>query len=169
MVQFIDTGEFTRLGSALEGRYPLADLHRFCEGLPEQPNGWVNWSIKGRRQGDASFLDVTIKAQPVLECQRCLEPFVYDIDVSNRVQLVAHESDLETDEAEDEDAIERILGARRFDVSSFIEDELILALPYVARHDVCPSGQVFVQAEAPVEQEDRPSPFAALEQLKKKY
>ncbi|MFA7625309.1 MAG: YceD family protein [Pusillimonas sp.] len=165
-VRYIDTAEFTRLGSTLSGQAVLTGFGRFCEGLPSQPQSNVNWSLKGwRNTGGQSFLEVSITAKPVLQCQRCLEPFEYEVDVVDQVELVAHESDLE-DENDDENALERILGSRRFDVLSFIEDELILSVPYVPRHDVCPGGSPLVQPEEPVVQEKRPSPFLALAQLK---
>jgi uncharacterized protein len=165
-VRYIDTAEFTRLGSTISGQAVLAGFARFCEGLPPQPQDAVSWSLKGwRTTGGQSFLEVSITAKPVLQCQRCLEPFEYEVSVVNRVELVNRESDLE-DEDDDENALERILGSRRFDVLSFIEDELILAVPYVPRHEVCPGGVSLVQSEEPVVQEKRPSPFSALAQLK---
>lgn len=167
--RYIDTAEFTRIGTELNGRTALEVFGRFAEGLPPQPDGWVTWSLQGQRDsGGQSFLLVTIKAQPVLQCQRCLEPFVFDVDVSNRVQVVMRESDLD-DEEEDDDAPERVLGGRRFDVLSFIEDELILAVPYVPRHEVCPSVVALAPEPEPVPEDIRPSPFAVLEQLKQKH
>lgn len=165
-VRYIDTAEFTRLGSALSGQALLAGFERFCEDLPSQPGNSVSWSLKGwRTNGGQSFLEVSLQARPVLQCQRCLEPFEDEVNVVNRVELVSRESDLE-DEDDDENAPERILGSRRFDVLSFIEDELILAVPYVPRHDVCPGGAPLAQPEEPVQPQKRPSPFSALAQLK---
>lgn len=167
--RYIDTAEFTRLGTELSGRTSLEAFSRFGEGLPQQPDGWVTWSLQGARDsGGQSFLLVTLKAQPVLQCQRCLEPFTFDVNVSNRVQVVTRESDLDDDEGDD-DAPERVLGGRRFDVLSFIEDELILAVPYVPRHEICPSAVAVPAAPEPVPEDTRPSPFAVLEQLKQKH
>ena len=166
-VRYIDTSEFTRLGSGLSGQASLQGFHRFCEGLPEQGAGAVvNWSLKGSRtSGGQSFIQVALQGAPVLQCQRCMEPFVYPIDVVNRVEIVANESDLD-DEDDDEEAVERMVGSRRFDVMSFIEDELILAVPYVPRHEVCPNGPTLGQADPVPEQNTRPSPFSVLAQLK---
>jgi uncharacterized protein len=51
-----------------------------------------------------------------------------------------------------------------------VEDELILEVPYVPRHETCPKplGQVETEAQAPDSAPDvqRPSPFAVLGQLK---
>lgn len=165
--RFIDTAEFSRLGAELGGQALLSGLTRFCEGLPSQSaESHVSWSLKGwRTPGGQAFLQVALKALPVLVCQRCLEPFEFEVDVASQVELVTRESDLDDEEA-DEDAPERILGSRRFDVLSFIEDELILAVPFVPRHEVCPGALPASEAEIPAGQEKRPSPFLVLAQLK---
>ena len=61
---------------------------------------------------------------------------------------------------------------RHTDLSELVEDELLLALPLVPRHEDCPEplpmgelGDPEPAADAPPE---RPHPFAALAQLKKK-
>ena len=58
--------------------------------------------------------------------------------------------------------------SRSFDAIELIEDELLLSLPLVPRHEVCP-----VPLPRPVddlshaEGDERPNPFAALAALKK--
>ena len=40
------------------------------------------------------------------------------------------------------DQPEKVVGAHHFDLLAQIEDELILSVPYVPKHDVCPrAGQ----------------------------
>jgi uncharacterized protein len=55
-------------------------------------------------------------------------------------------------------------------VSSVVEDEMILEVPYVPRHEICPEplGEVGTEAQAadPTAEMQRPSPFAVLGQLK---
>ena len=54
------------------------------------------------------------------------------------------------------------------DLADLIEDELLLALPLVPRHDVCPAP-LPVPDNADVPEEDEPvNPFAALAALKTK-
>src|SRR3546814_10899932 len=71
-----------------------------------------------------------------------------------------------SDLAESDDIIERIVGSQRLDVLELVEDEIILGLPYVPMHDVCPSLPESLSQE-PDTDPARPSPFAALSQLKK--
>ena len=65
-------------------------------------------------------------------------------------------------DAESEDDVLAI--SRSLDVPELLEDELLLALPLVPRHEVCPEP-LPVPEEAP--EEKAPHPFAALAALKK--
>ncbi|HWK62451.1 MAG TPA: DUF177 domain-containing protein [Eoetvoesiella sp.] len=171
-VQYIDTYEFTQLGQDTGGELPLPRFSRFLGGLPDQAEGSaVKWSLQGERNtAGERFLRLHVQACPRLSCQRCLLPLDWPIDSDSRLQLVNSEADLD-DMPDDEfgESIERIVGARRFDVLSLVEDELILSLPYVPKHDVCPSDAALpgLRDETPPDAAVRPSPFAALGKLKK--
>ncbi len=167
----IDAFAVARAGASLSGELSLSELGRFCQGLParaEQASNRVQWQVQGEyNAAGQAFLSVQAQAVAVLECQRCMSLFEQPLRVSNRLELVRNDKALEGDDAPD--AVERIVGSERFDLLALIEDELILVLPYVPRHDVCPpkEGQPRqVQAE-PVEEAKRPSPFAVLGKLKK--
>ena len=78
-------------------------------------------------------------------------------------------ADEATAEALDEDSEADVLViSRDFDALSLVEDELILALPLVPRHDNCPQSLPDSAVDAAFEQaSERPNPFAALAALKK--
>ncbi|CAB3874962.1 hypothetical protein LMG26841_03149 [Achromobacter dolens] len=157
----------------------------------------MTWSVRGE-MGKAGLLQgqpllhIHVQANPVVVCQRCNEPFAYPVDSEVLLQLVKSEADLDDgftsgDHAagfddEDEDGEEagnagkgfvsnqpeKVVGSHHFDLLAQIEDELILSVPYVPKHDVCPGAQA-KDSEAPQEPVvKRPSPFAVLEQLKHK-
>lgn len=159
-------------GGTLSGQCALAGLERLILGLPPQADTQVRWSLRG--EGTAAgrrFIEVHAQAEVTLECQRCLQPFVFPLRVDNRLEVVRNASELEGDDAEE---IERIVGSPRFDVLEFVEDELILSLPSVPKHEVCPSGPDLSGSSGEPDAEankageaNRPSPFAALERLKK--
>lgn len=69
------------------------------------------------------------------------------------------------DEASDDDVLAL---APDFDLRALIEDELLMALPLVPRHDECPDAvQLSVQsADFDAAQEEKTNPFAALAALK---
>ena len=55
----------------------------------------------------------------------------------------------------------------RFDLAALIEDELLLALPLVPMHEVCPVPVRMSAGELPdLPEEKKPNPFAALGALK---
>jgi len=166
---YIDTFELTRLGQEVSGQAPIARFGRLIGDLPGQEDTVVSWSLRGMQDARGRhFLQVHIKAAPTLECQRCLKPFQWPVDSTNRLQVVKSQAALEAEDvldAESDDIIERIVGSRRLDVLELVEDELILGLPYVPMHEVCPSPEPLSQE--PDAETARPSPFAALSQLKK--
>lgn len=63
---------------------------------------------------------------------------------------------------------EKVVGSHHFDLLAQIEDELILSVPYVPKHDVCPGAQAKDSEASQEPVVKRPSPFAVLEQLKHK-
>jgi hypothetical protein len=57
---------------------------------------------------------------------------------------------------------------RDFDALALVEDELIMALPFVPRHEICPEAVVMAVSDPEVDAaQERPHPFAALAGLKK--
>ncbi len=195
-VKRIDAFAFARMGKSAHGTIALARLARVVEGLPEQPlgeAGLVSWSVQGEEGKigllmGQSILRLHVKANPVVVCQRCNAPFAYPVDSEVVLQLVKSEDDLDDDHSfadqgdddddEDDEGVgrdsvaqlpEKVVGSHHFDLLAQIEDELILSIPYVPKHDVCPGAQAKA-SEAPEEEPavKRPSPFAVLEQLKHK-
>ena len=167
----IDAFDFARRGRQAQGSVPLARLVRLTQDLPEQPGGeagLVRWSVQGRTgpQGEL-LLALHVQAAPRVVCQRCLEPFAWPVDARTVLQLAASDAELDDGSQDDPDAIEKIPGSTRLDLLGLVEDELILNVPYIPRHETCP-GEQGEAAGAPDAPAGRRSPFAALEQLKRK-
>ena len=195
----IDVFALAKNGGLVEGETALVRFLRLGEDLPEQ-NGLAVWQVRGSiGQGTGKtgvisgqpLMHLHVRADLLLDCQRCGQPFTFPVDAQAVLQLVESEADLDDDlsvlQEDDEDSFsddedesdenaaadlstgypEKVVGSRHFDLLAQIEDELILNVPYVPRHDVCPGAQASAAAEQePVER--RPSPFAVLEQLKRK-
>lgn len=163
--RFVDTFGLARAGESRSGECAVAELTRFCQDLPAQ-GGKVQWQVRGEyNAAGQAFLSVRAQAVVTLECQRCLSLFERPLQVSNSLELVRSNTALDGDDAPD--AVERIVGSSRFDLLALVEDELILVLPYVPRHDVCPPTAGQAPQEEPAEDAKRPSPFAVLGKLKK--
>jgi uncharacterized protein len=98
-----------------------------------------------------------------LQCQRCLGPFDYPVDVRNTLLLMQRgaDADEELDDPEGPDAIE---ANPELDVIALVEDEVLLSLPLSPRH---PEGAcVSRTAPAAAPADTREAPFARLAQLK---
>jgi uncharacterized protein len=99
-------------------------------------------------------LRVRLRGALQLRCQRCLEPMRFDVDSDSTLVLAATQAEIDADPA-DANAPDRLLAAEEVRVRDLIEDELILALPYAARHEEC-------EVDAEGEGDGKISPFAGL-------
>lgn len=173
----LDVERFAQVGHRLQGEWPAAELARWSQDGPTPSAAWlpVRWHIEGRLRavsgGESEvWLDLRVQAQAHLSCQRCLGPVAVPLVVEGSYRFVRDEAlaaELDADSEEDV-----LVLSRRFDVRAWIEDELLLAQPLVPMHEVCPEPLPMpVQAEATEaapEADERPHPFAVLQQLKRR-
>jgi uncharacterized protein len=168
----LDVALFAKEAGELAGNWPLRELERVAAstapGVPLTDADTVRWSARGesvasRGHESQVWLAVDAATRVALECQRCLKPVDVPLQIARRF-LFVHGEDaaaaLDTDSEDDVLAITRAL-----DVRELIEDELLLAMPIVPRHDVCP--EPLVVADDDIELEEAPNPFAALSALKR--
>jgi uncharacterized protein len=140
-----------------------------CE--PEGLNS-VSWHAQAELRPGASgelqpWLSLEVGCSVRLVCQRCLTPADISVAAQRWFRFVADEA---TAAAEDDESDEDVLALEpRFNLIALVEDELLMAIPLVPMHEVCPevvptsAGEEEFQAVL----ETRPSAFAALAQLKK--
>ncbi|KQP35831.1 DUF177 domain-containing protein [Pseudorhodoferax sp. Leaf274] len=170
----LDIKAFAQSGGERQQQDRLADHPRlFEEAEGRGGDRPVRWHAVGQWRTSAGvvpqiWLHVVADADVPLTCQRCLEPVDEPLAVDRWFRFVADEAQAAR---EDEEADEDVLVLDpAFDLQALVEDELLMALPLVPRHDVCP-GEVrmevadpgFAQAEA-----DKPNPFDVLADLKRK-
>lgn len=102
-------------------------------------------------------------------CQRCLGEVSSLLEVDRSYRFVADEA---TAEAEDDECDEDLLAiSREFNLLELIEDELLMALPQVPMHDICPVQPKMAAVDEDFEDEGhegKPNPFAVLAALKGK-
>ncbi|MFN7643900.1 MAG: YceD family protein [Burkholderiales bacterium] len=172
-VPTIDTHEFTRCGDVVEGRVPLAELERLGSLLVAD-DGVLAWRLAGDSELGAdgsrrAHLHLALSATLAMRCVRCLERIDVPLVVDRDYRLVATEAQAEQEDA-DEDEVDLLVGARRFDLAGLVEDEAIMALPPAPRHDGCsaPAAAAVdvdsVQSEAAAPAPG--NPFAALGALR---
>lgn len=115
-------------------------------------------------------LTLQVSGSVQLTCQRCLQPYAQALHSRSRFVLVASDEAADAMVAEvgsdEEDEIEPLVGGKPVDMLALAEDELLLALPLVPKHELCPSADAGA-AEAKNRAAELPSPFAALAALKK--
>jgi uncharacterized protein len=158
----IDAFEFGRSNGLREGATPVAEMRRLVNDLADE-SGTLQWAVQGGvvREGYPS-LTLSIAGPVKLVCQRCMAPFEYALDSST--MLVLGKDDEEADQIEeilDNDSVDVIVGSRTCDIRDLLEDEALLALPQVPKHDVCPATPMLDALKS-----DKPSPFASLQNLK---
>jgi uncharacterized protein len=168
--EYIDPWHFGEMEKEISGYVELSNLPRLTDTLVDQ-EGKAEFVFRFRK-GKKQRIHITgyVCASLQLECQRCLEPVCFQIATEIDAVVVEgfDEAEQLPDEYEPLMADERLI--RLYDV---IEDELLLALPYVAMH---PEGECQAASqnigwspEAVGEEkgETKPNPFAVLADLKK--
>lgn len=172
----LDTAAFAERAAELGGELPITKLARLVESAhPDSaptPEETVDWQARGERRkgagGDGQdWLHLRAQAPLRLTCQRCLQAVEYQLEVDSSFRFVADEA---TAAALDVDAEEDLLvQTRSLDLPALIEDELLLALPLVPRHEeACPQplNAPPDPVAAAIAATPRAKPFAALAGLK---
>lgn len=168
----LDVKAFAQAAGTLEGHDTLLRYERLAqEARGLHPDLHVDWTARAELRNAAGgspsiWLWLDVQATLPMECQRCLTPVDVPLQVQRWFRFVADEA---TAEAQDEDSEEDLLViSREFNLRELIEDELLMALPVVPRHDECPQALPLSAADEGFEaaNEEKPNPFAALASLK---
>ncbi|MGI9259993.1 MAG: YceD family protein [Gammaproteobacteria bacterium] len=135
--------------ATLSGEIELRQLTRLRDVL-HSDSGSVQASLKLSRQASVFVtVELTFDAAVDLVCQRCLEPMQHR--VSEKVSLVLLDQD-STQGEQDNSREAVVLDNEKLKPASLIEDELIVSLPIVPRHeriDECGKIAQALQAFAP--------------------
>jgi DUF177 domain-containing protein len=157
-------GEFS-----IAGRLEFARMKRLL-AVVNNPEGTaevaLNFSVDGQRIPNVRG---RVRAELVLTCQRCLEPMKLPVDVDISLGIVASEDAAERLPEEYDPLVTR---GEQLLIAEAVEDEILLALPAIARHDPaeCVAMEHVGQRQDDGGQvvEVSASPFAILAQLKAK-
>jgi len=138
----LDVKAFAQAASKIAGHDLLSKYERLMQetkGLGA--DNMLNWSAQGEVRTDEAgaeqvWLHLTADVSLPLTCQRCLGPVDLEVAVKQSFRFVASE---EAAEAQDEESEEDVLSlSQDFKLSDLIEDEVLMALPVVPRHETCP-------------------------------
>ncbi len=195
----LDIFEFARSARQAAGSVRVSQLPRMLNEVPvdaPERDTSFTWQAEGSTQPELQddgseaqqpYLRLAVHGSAWLECQRCLTPYEQSFDIDATYRLVQTEE--EADEFPlDDDELDVIVGSRQFDLVDLIEEELLLSLPLVPKHEVCPQVHETLVSGVAGRAEDeggeggeeagenehgesdesgKPNPFAALEALKR--
>ena len=157
----VDVFELAHSAGRVAGSIPVAALPRLAAAVT-RVDGPLDYELEG-------FIDelgrpaarLQLQGRLVMPCDRCNGPLDSVLEARSTFFFVADEAQLNAVPI-DESEVDALIGSAQFDLWNLVEDEAILALPLSPRHDACRPAVL----EQPAAEEERPSPFAALEQLK---
>ena len=157
--------------AAIDFTIPLKDLPRVSRELTAS-DGEAKGHVRFSRQSGQAVADLDVRAQPEVVCQRCMQPMRWPVQLKSRVALVT-----------DYDAADRVpeglevflVEADSVSVRDLVDEEILLALPNVARHaegSECADSQVQLPGHEADTQDAADSqvqkPFAQLGELLKR-
>jgi uncharacterized protein len=128
----IDGLQFARAALEQRGLLGVEQLPRLAQ--MQCSTGSLEYHLRGgRASNDKPCLRISVRGSMDLVCQRCLGPLPVPIAVDVELQLAESLSEI----SEADDNVERVLSSRHMDVGQLVEDEVILVLPMVPRHEAC--------------------------------
>lgn len=121
----VDCARLAKEACVVERVYPLDELPRF-KGLMAAPGGVMSarFAFTTLPSGQPG-VDVTVDAVPQLECQRCLQPFAWQVSAGSQVEFTTSEGRGSVD-AERECVV---MQNGRASLVELAEEELLLAVP----------------------------------------
>ncbi|MGV6809322.1 MAG: YceD family protein [bacterium] len=129
----------------LQGELALKSLSRLQEYLfnADDSQGHVRVELMfAKNDLGLPVIRGTISAQLVLQCQRCLTGLDYPLHSTIDIVLIRHDAEADRlDEGYDTWLVED----ERIFLQDFVEDELLLALPYAPMHTDCEASQPLIE------------------------
>jgi uncharacterized protein len=159
-------------GRVLEGSYPLNLMPRLAEAIYEAAGEARVRMAFSRSPSGLALIEGQIEAMLALTCQRCLGRLDYPVDTTFLVALLPDEATASS-LLEEYDAM--VVPEELF-IRDFIEDELMLSVPQIPRHEHLEDCDEKMQAYLHKEFENEAAlggkpknPFEALSSLKSKH
>ena len=168
----LDVRAFARSAGDVRGNATLSDFPRVAHDCVDGgARKAVSWSASGELRSSADdapqvLLHLMVDAVLPLTCQRCLELVATTVAVDRWFRFVPDE---DTADAQDDDSDEDLLvESAQFDLRELVEDELVLAMPLIPSHEVCPAAPRLSASDPGFDEapQAKPNAFAVLGQLK---
>lgn len=168
----LDVAAFAQEGGRIEGVWPIDELPRLRQSqqppqdaVPEP----VEWAVRGEcrtvaEREQQTWLHLHARTSVWLTCQRCLAPLRLPLEADSPIRFVRGEAEAEALDAESEFDVLALVPS--IDLRQLVEDELLLALPLVPRHDQCPAPLTAAQSDVAQPLRNTESPFSVLADLR---
>ncbi|MET4576348.1 YceD family protein [Ottowia thiooxydans] len=169
----LDVAAFSQAKAQLSGHDPVQNYERLSNELHgPAPGVLIDWQAEGgqRRAVDGGTyvaLHLNAGADLPLTCQLCMGEIIEPVTVDRHFLFLADEDAAASlDESSEEDDV--LALSSEFDLQALIEDEMLMALPLVPRHEQCPEAPTLASDDADFEAalKDKAKPFASLASLK---
>jgi uncharacterized protein len=166
--KLLDIGPLADGRAEVDFSIPLKEFPRVLP-LLAVPDGEATGRVDFTREGRTAVAEVTVRAELMLICQRCLSPLVFRVDGKGRAALVA--TPAEADRVPE--ALETVLASEyRISIRDLVEEELLLTLPLVPRHAdrICAGDSAGMQERGAAEEPggETHRPFGQLGELLKR-
>lgn len=165
----VDPFRYAEQDVRLDGVVNLADMPRLAallasdaKNTAKSDTSVVEVDLKfGKDEQGIAILTGNLATKLVLQCQRCLEPFVYPLASHFQLGIV---SNLDEANALSESYEPSLTKEGRLALREVIEDEVILNLPIIAKH--LPEDCRLNLNSTDESKERKVSPFDVLQKLK---
>ncbi|RKZ90636.1 MAG: hypothetical protein DRR19_09475 [Candidatus Parabeggiatoa sp. nov. 1] len=148
----------------LKGHVALAQMERLHDSLCDvQGDAHIDWSF-AMDDKQRPTISGSVHAQLPMLCQRCLQPMLWPVDKRVALVILTHEP-TENEELPAGYEANTLINTPN-SLITLIEDELILALPIVAIHSICPSNEYQLQETLAEDLTFQNNPFYVLSKLK---
>ena len=161
----IDPNRFAEQNLTLEGNVRLADMARLNSTLNAPEDVVAVRLTFGVDEQGTTFIKGHLDTTLVVECQRCMEPFRYEIISDFAVGIVTSLDEVNTLPENYEPALAQ---DGKLALRELIEDELILNLPIIPKHEPEDCNVKLPLKDPEWEKGKGDNPFQVLESLKHK-
>jgi len=170
--EHIEPLRLARSQRLMKGRLPLSRMPRLVESLVDT-TGEIDVELEfDVDKSGVAWMEGHLTCTLSLCCQRCMQEMLLPVDTTFRLAMIESEAEIEQLGEEYEPLI---LDDALVSVAELVEDELILSLPIVPKHETadCHATNLNEESldnvvESNIEPEKKKNPFAALADLKRK-
>ncbi|RTL13041.1 MAG: metal-binding protein [Neisseriaceae bacterium] len=147
---YINNVKFAKSAHEISGELALESVERIQE--IGEFKGTIKYTLKGSVDRlNRPTLILSIYGIISALCQNCLQPLELSVENQTPITIFFNEDQLDAalfSESES-DVSDGVLAEDEFDVMQLVEDEVIMLLPYAAKHDSCIGLSYHDKVESP--------------------